>query len=205
MTNSLLPPNTTALDRAAEAVIVGHLAAIDQPHRALWNPDTCPLELLPWLAWQLSVDEWDESWEPERKRNAIKQSIALHRKRGTPWAVRQAVQRVGAETAQVIERMPDAHWAEFDLLLEVRETPLSDATLTRVIASVNNYKAARSHLRRLVLSLTAHAGRQLRPFCLEQSEVTVFPRLRTELAAHTAQAGHPLAVLETQSIEIYPR
>ena len=34
MADSLLPPNATPLDRAAESVMVKHLDAIDQPHRA---------------------------------------------------------------------------------------------------------------------------------------------------------------------------
>lgn len=205
MTNSLLPPNTTALDRAAEAVIVGHLAAIDQPHRALWNPDTCPLELLPWLAWQLSVDEWSESWPQERKRNAIKQSIALHRKRGTPWAVRQAVQRVGVENVQLAERITGAHWAEFDLVFDVREMPLTEETIARAIAQVNAYKAARSHLRRLTLSLSQRVTVARNTFCVGVEHVTVYPRIKTELTAMPIRANRAVGMKEIDTVEIHPQ
>ncbi|GHK16942.1 hypothetical protein ECZU03_07310 [Escherichia coli] len=30
------------------------------PLRTLWNWRTCPVKLLPYLAWALSVDRWDE-------------------------------------------------------------------------------------------------------------------------------------------------
>jgi phage tail P2-like protein len=36
----------------------------------LWNPQTCPLAALPWLAWTLSIDKWDTDWTEERKRTA---------------------------------------------------------------------------------------------------------------------------------------
>ena len=65
MADSLLPPNASALDRAAESVIVKQLDAIDQPHRALWNPNTCPLEFLPWLAWAMGVEAWRSEWPEE--------------------------------------------------------------------------------------------------------------------------------------------
>ncbi|MBG8794166.1 phage tail protein I [Salmonella enterica subsp. enterica] len=28
----------------------------------MWNPATCPIRFLPYLAWAFSVDRWDESW-----------------------------------------------------------------------------------------------------------------------------------------------
>ena len=50
MTPSLLPPNATPLERALEDGLTG-LAAIDPPVEKIWDPQTCPLPLLPWLAY----------------------------------------------------------------------------------------------------------------------------------------------------------
>lgn len=35
--------------------------------RSLWNADTCPEALLPYLAWACSVDFWRETWPAEKK------------------------------------------------------------------------------------------------------------------------------------------
>lgn len=103
MPSSLLPPNASALDRAAEAVITDRLEAIAQPHRALWNPNTCPVALLPWLAWALSVDEWDAEWPEARQREAVLTAVELNRKRGTPWAVLRALAVHGFPDCEIIE------------------------------------------------------------------------------------------------------
>jgi phage tail P2-like protein len=83
--NSLLPPNATPLERALEAVgarIVDISAPAD-----IDDPMTCPAELLPWLAWGLSVDTWDADWSEADKRAAVAGSIELHRRKGTRASV----------------------------------------------------------------------------------------------------------------------
>jgi len=49
------------------------------------------------------VDDWDESWSEDVKRAAVADQVALHRRRGTVWAVKRAVRRSGL-TAEIIER-----------------------------------------------------------------------------------------------------
>ena len=53
---SLLPHNASPQERAIEAA-TARLADVPVPLRDLWNPETCPAELLPWLAWAFGVDE----------------------------------------------------------------------------------------------------------------------------------------------------
>lgn len=100
--SDLLPPNSTALERAlAETLRLGHLDP--EAIRRLWNPWTCPESHLPWLAWALSVDVWDDAWPVERKRATIAGSIEWHRKKGTPWAVEQALAGAGYRDSVLIE------------------------------------------------------------------------------------------------------
>lgn len=200
----LLPPSSTPLERALVQAIT---SPVHTPElvATLWDAQACPLALLPWLAWALSVDEWDESWPEARKREAVQISVQLHRKKGTPWAVRRALLGAGLEQVRLAEKLPDAHWAEFDVEIDVYERPLPASALSKAVDLITAYKATRSHLRRLVVVLRPRLTRQLRTFCLEQREVTIFPRLRTELGARAVLAGRPMAMLETQSVEIYPR
>ena len=98
---SLLPYNATAAERALEAAGV---AAIQLPiYEGLRDPWRCPAALLPWLAWGLSVDDWDPAWSIETKRRVIRNSIALHRIKGTLGAIRLALEAMGYGDATVIE------------------------------------------------------------------------------------------------------
>jgi phage tail P2-like protein len=91
-TPSLLPPNASPLERSLEAVTV-RAAEIDVELASLWDPAELDLALLPWLAWSLAVEGWDAGWSEEMKRQAVAQSIELHRQKGTRASVRTVLDR----------------------------------------------------------------------------------------------------------------
>lgn len=100
---SLLPPASTALERAIEqtqAARFDHAACV----QTLWNAATCPAVLLPHLAWALSVDEWSNGWSIEKKRAVIAEARYIHQHKGTPSAIRRALASIGHPDAQLIER-----------------------------------------------------------------------------------------------------
>lgn len=84
---SLLPPNALASELAEEEALAGPINATPIPIRDIKNADDCPVELLPWLAWENSVDTWNTDWTEQEKRNAIKRAEYIHRHRGTPDGV----------------------------------------------------------------------------------------------------------------------
>ncbi|WP_018694443.1 phage tail protein I [Algicola sagamiensis] len=91
---NLLPSNATQQERAmVEAT--ARVSDIPVALGKVWNPDHCPEALLPWLAWSLSVDEWDSQWPEHMKRAVIKQSARIHRHKGTVGAVRKALSALG--------------------------------------------------------------------------------------------------------------
>ena len=92
---SLLPPNATKQERVLEKVS-SRISEIPVPIQHLWNPQRCPAEILPWLAHALSVDEWDSTWPEHIQRNVIAESIPTHRIKGTPGAVRKALEALDA-------------------------------------------------------------------------------------------------------------
>jgi hypothetical protein len=56
---ALLPPTSTPFEFAMGRAS-GEGLPLPVPLRELWDPWTCPMALLPWLAWALSVDIWDD-------------------------------------------------------------------------------------------------------------------------------------------------
>ncbi|HBT5618103.1 TPA: phage tail protein I [Klebsiella pneumoniae] len=89
---SILPPNATAVERAIDRASAAALAKLPV-YLIRWvkDPDSCPLALLPWLAWEYQVDTWNINWSEQKKRDAIKRAHYIHRHRGTVAAVRRAL------------------------------------------------------------------------------------------------------------------
>lgn len=94
MSDSLLPPNASASEQAL-ALSLARLSEVPVPLRPLWDVETCPAALLPWLAWTLSLDEWDSAWSEAQKRQAIRRSVYVHQHKGTRAAVEASLQAVG--------------------------------------------------------------------------------------------------------------
>jgi phage tail P2-like protein len=99
----LLPLSASPQERAISAAAGKRLSSVPVPIPDLWRPETCPSSHLPWLAWALSVDDWDPAWPEEVQRAAIAESIELHRHKGTPWAVKQSLARLGFEDVEILE------------------------------------------------------------------------------------------------------
>src|ERR1700744_5111460 len=94
----LLPPNSTPHERNLAAVNA-RIGDIPVPLRDLVKPKTIPLALLPWLAWNLGVDAWNDSWPEQVKRARVKNAIPIARKKGTAAAVREVVSTFGGNIA----------------------------------------------------------------------------------------------------------
>ncbi len=98
---SLLPPASTALERDLEQT-TARATEVPTPFDTLWDADTCPAHLLGWLAWALSVDEWDPTWPEAVKRESIRIAPKLHQRKGTVWAVENALKALGT-TSNITE------------------------------------------------------------------------------------------------------
>ncbi|STH81317.1 tail protein I (GpI) [Escherichia coli] len=71
MNDRLLPVGSSPLEVAAAAAF-SEIQRVPVPLRTLWNWRTCPVKLLPYLAWALSVDRWDEKWPEATKRSGLR-------------------------------------------------------------------------------------------------------------------------------------
>lgn len=108
-TETLLPPNATATEHRLEQA-TARLGDLPTPLRELWNADTCPSHLLPWLAWALQVDIWDNGWSEDDRRSVIREAITVHRRKGTPWAIKRALANAGYGDAILSEGFSTANY-----------------------------------------------------------------------------------------------
>lgn len=149
----LLPSNRTAQEDALDRA-TGRIAEVPVNIRTVWRSDEIAADLLPWLAWALSVDEWDNGWAEGQKRAVIAASIDVHRHKGTRGAVKRALAATGFGDAELIERRDGAlfdgsisrdgsslragvsHWAQYRLVLTRPITIAQAATVRRILADV---------------------------------------------------------------------
>lgn len=101
--NSLLPENATAHERALEMAIGSRISNIPVPVKSIWDPDTCPLPMLPFLAWSFGVDEWSDAWSEATKRATVRDAIQVQRRKGTVWAVKRVLENAGYPGVQIFE------------------------------------------------------------------------------------------------------
>ena len=167
---SLLPPSSTKLERAIESVMgQDEVPAV----HGLWNAYLIPAHLLPWLAWAVGVEDWDASWPEEQRRKAIDAQMQIALKRGTPWAVREAMRAGGYGEADIQEGLPPLlhnnqairngteqrgganRWAMFKVLADLGEGQgVSLHSTARLVSLIDQAKPLRSVLYAVDYALT---------------------------------------------------
>lgn len=145
--SSLLPPNATQVEKDLEASTerIGNLPV---DIRKLWNPDTCPEELLPWLAWAMSIDSWKPYWPIAVKRQRVKDAIEIQRRKGTAGSVRAVVESFGAGLAirEWWDQTPAGTPHTFDVVLTIGgSVPNTAAYQQDIIDEITRTKPVRSH------------------------------------------------------------
>lgn len=146
---SLLPPNSTPMERTLEAVTLS-LTDIRVPLRTLWNATRISGELLPWLAWSLGLDSWKTYWPNSVKRARTAQAIDIARRKGTAKAVRDVATAFGAFVTIVEwwQKVPKGIPHTFDVIVTVSGSGGAEASAAYVediIAEITRTKPARSH------------------------------------------------------------
>jgi phage tail P2-like protein len=156
---TLLPPNATAAERALEEAMRATIdfAAVG----TLWDPATCPAEVLPFLGWGLAISHWDTDWTVAEKRAAVAAAVAFHKIKGTRAAVEQALARFSPlfSIVEWWETTPRGRPHSFQVranVLEIDPDFLTTATTDAIIRDVAAAKPLRAHFD-FVQSLEAQA------------------------------------------------
>ena len=92
---SLLPANSSPLEKALDVGFGQLLDRVTPPFPALMNPLQTPGEFLPYLAADRGVSEWDADASETEKRLTVALSWQIQRQAGTPKALSHAVESLG--------------------------------------------------------------------------------------------------------------
>ncbi|EQB4445670.1 MAG: phage tail protein I [Pluralibacter gergoviae] len=172
--NSLLPPSSSAWLRSAEAG-TARLSGITVAIRTLWTPTACPVDLLPYLAWALSVDRWDRSWPADKKIASIQQSYWIHRRKGTRAAVRRVIEGMGFSATF-------AEWFDvgdppgtFRLEIDVQSVGVTPKTLDELNRLISDAKPVSRHLSQVTMAANISGNVWAGLAFVDGDEITIFP------------------------------
>ncbi|WJK10268.1 phage tail protein I [Pseudomonas fluorescens] len=176
MSKSLLPSGSTPLERAATEAMA-EAVALKVPLRDLWSPDRCPLSLLPYLAWALSVDRWDQNWSEKTKRAVIKASFFVHKRKGTINAIRRAVEPLGylIELIEWWQTAPMGTPGTFALKLGVLETGITEEMYLEVERLIDDAKPVSRHLTGLAISLETQGNLNVGVSLYDGDVIDIYP------------------------------
>lgn len=177
---SLLPLNSTPLERGIEATFAETTLI---PLRALYNPDTCPVHLLPHLAWAWSVDRWDPAWPEPVKRAAIKASFFIHKHKGTIGALRRVVEPLGylIEVLEWWQTTPEGVPGTFALKVGVLDTGITEEMYLELERLIDDAKPVSRQLTGLAISLETQGDLNIAASLYEGDEIDVYPPVMRDI------------------------
>lgn len=205
MSNDLLPPSATAQERALSEA-TSRLSDVPLLVRESWDPDTCPAELLPWLAWAFSVDEWDTTWTEQEKREVIKSSLDVHKHKGTIGALDRALKPLGylIEVVEWWETTPKGEPYTFSIVMGTGTKPVSEELYDKAERIVMQYKNLRSHLTALTIKSGVSGKVYFGAALVDGADTTIYPYQLSELES-IGELFFALAGQDVTNTTVYPQ
>ncbi|WP_024778247.1 phage tail protein I [Pseudomonas corrugata] len=200
----LLPSNSTPLERQA-AQALAHIQRVPIPLRTLYNPDLCPLPLLPYLAWAFSVDRWDSKWTEAAKRAAIRSAYYIHSRKGTIGSLRRVVEPLGylIEIIEWWQTVPVGPRATFRLKVGVLDTGITEEMYQELTWLIDDAKPLTRHLTGLAISLETTGSVHIGACITEGDEIDIYPPTQRdiEVTGYIHQGGREHQI---DTMDIYP-
>lgn len=174
MSDRLLPTGSSSLEVAA-AEALATLSTMNVPLRQLWNPQICPVQLLPYLAWAWSVDRWDSGWSESTKRAVVTAARYVHRHKGTIGAIRRVVEPLGYLIRVIEWWKTNETPGTFRLDVGVLDTGITEEMYNELERLIADAKPCSRHLIGLSINLDANGEIPVAVASYSGDELTVYP------------------------------
>lgn len=201
---TLLPPSSTPVERKL-AQVGADIEALPLPIRMLRRAATTPAELLPWLAWERSVDRWDDAWTEQAKRKAIANSFLIHRLKGTIGALRRVVEPLGylLQVTEWWQMVPEGRRGTFRLTIGVLDSGISETMYFELERLIEVTKRLSQHMIGLDIAAEVRGQVNVNVAAYDGESITVYPfdAPAVEVLGAIASVAAP-HIIET--ITVYP-
>lgn len=173
----ILPPNSTPLERnlATAGAEIEHCdtnVIVDVTRSA-----DAPVEFLPYLAWEVSVDRWSEDWSAETKRKVIEESFFVHKRKGTIASLRRVVEPFGylLQVREWWQEQPAGRRGTFRLDIGVNEFGITEDVYAELERLIDDAKPLSRHMVGLSIVLLSHGNIHFGLATLLGEVTTVYP------------------------------
>ncbi len=185
----------------SEVVINGGVTDLQVPLRDLWNPATCPVSFLPYLAWAFSVDRWDEGWTESVKRQVVKDAFYIHQHKGTTSAVRRVVEPFGF-LIRIIEWWQTGETpGTFRLDIGVQDQGITEDTYLELERLISDAKPCSRHMIGMSINLQTSGPHWVGAASYLGEEITIYPYINeTIISGGTAHEGGAVHVIDTMRV-----
>lgn len=201
---SLLPVNSSPLERALDLGFARLLERIDPPFPELMNPRGTTLAFLPYLAADRGVKEWSSEAAETEKRLTVELAWPTARQAGTRTALENAAKglRLRPEVRAWYEQTPPGPPYSFSVRA-FTEQPYSEAIDARLDRRLADAKSERDTLT-VSVGLSAFGRHVIGAATLCGELTTVYPAVIDGLEA-SGQAFTAAGLYTVETSTIYPQ
>lgn len=176
---NLLPPNTTAFEKKiVEAT--AKTTELNANLSSLIRVDDAPADFLSILAWQFSVDRWQDDWPDDIKRAQIKNSIKVHTYKGTNYALRSIVESFGYSLTihEWWQESPMNEPGTFQITIETNGRALTEKTSKTLVELLQDAKPLTRELKGIEINVINVQGEtNVACGCYGGDDVTIYPKV----------------------------
>lgn len=176
---NLLPPNTTVFEKKIIETTTKN-TDLNADLSSLIRVDDAPSDFLSILAWQFSVDRWQDDWSDEVKRAQIKNSIKVHSHKGTNYALRQIVESFGYSLTvhEWFNETPMNEPGTFQITLETNGRALTERAYKTLVELIHDAKPLTRELKGIeinVINVEGETNVAAAMYCGE--DITIYPKV----------------------------
>ncbi|MDN8362272.1 phage tail protein I [Acinetobacter geminorum] len=176
---NLLPPNTTAFEMKIVET-TAKTTELNTNLSSLIRIDDAPADFLSILAWQFSVDRWQDDWPDEVKRAQIKNSIKVHTYKGTNYALRSIVESFGYSITihEWWQESPMNEPGTFQITIDTNGRALTEKTSKTLVELLNDAKPLTRELKGIEINVINVQGEtNVACGCYGGDDVTIYPKV----------------------------
>ncbi|MEJ7881303.1 phage tail protein I [Acinetobacter baumannii] len=176
---NLLPPNTSAFEKKIVET-TAKTTELNTNLSSLIRIDDAPADFLSILAWQFSVDRWQDDWPDEVKRAQIKNSIKVHTYKGTNYALRSIVESFGYSITihEWWQESPMNEPGTFQITIDTNGRALTEKTSKTLVELLNDAKPLTRELKGIEINVIAVAGNtNIGAAMYDGEDITIYPKV----------------------------